>query len=475
MIQSIRRNGSDRRLLTWLGVVAVLAGAALLGWRASARWSLLLFVVVGGAIGLRHAKELGLLAVVAASLVLPMQIGTGTAVDLNAATLITPTLLSVWLLDKVRTRDFRFARSRANRPLVLFLVAGLLSLVVGTATWDPVVPRSDKFLIVQLAQWAIFAFAAGAFWLAANLGRGGRLRQVTWFYLGLAGSLAILGMLPWTRQLVQSVATFAMYRAPFWALLTAMAGGQLLFNRRLSASWRWFLVAALGSATVYAFVLARVTASNWVGVAAVIGVLVWLRWPRLRWLIVLALVALTLTGLLSSTVYEFAGGDAEWEESGGSRLVLIERVIKVTMRNPITGLGPAAYRPYAAVEPLLYGRAYWVVPQVNSHNNWVDLFSHVGLLGLGVFVWFAIEIILLGFRLRQSLTTGFYAGYVNAAIAAWVSALVLMLLADWILPFVYNVGFSGFQASLPMWLFVGGLVALETHPAHELPDGATAS
>ena len=37
----------------------------------------------------------------------------------------------------------------------------------------------------------------------------------------------------------------------------------------------------------------------------------------------------------------------EWDESGGSRLALSGRVIEVTMRNPITGLGPAAYRFYA--------------------------------------------------------------------------------------------------------------------------------
>ena len=71
------------------------------------------------------------------------------------------------------------------------------------------------------------------------------------------------------------------------------------------------------------------------------------------------------------------------------------------MRNPITGLGPAAYRRYAAMEPLAYGRALWLVPVVNSHNNYVDLFSQVGLLGLGLFLWFVAELTGLGFRLRS--------------------------------------------------------------------------
>ena len=69
--------------------------------------------------------------------------------------------------------------------------------------------------------------------------------------------------------------------------------------------------------------------------------------------------------------------------------------------------------------------------------------------------------IYLGFRLRTHFTDGFAAGYVNAMVAAWIGALILMLLGDWILPFVYNVGFPGFQASVLVWLFLGGLVALE--------------
>ena len=111
--------------------------------------------------------------------------------------------------------------------------------------------------------------------------------------------------------------------------------------------------------------------------------------------------------------------------------------------------------------PLLYGRALWFEPQVSSHNNYVDLFSHMGLLGLGLFAWFAVELMQLGLRLRSRFITGFAAGYVNAMLAAWAGSLTLMLFADWILPFVYNISFSGFQASVLVWLFLGGLVTLE--------------
>jgi hypothetical protein len=183
------------------------------------------------------------------------------------------------------------------------------------------------------------------------------------------------------------------------------------------------------------------------------------------------MLALTL---FSPEVFQFAGGEAEWVESGGSRLALAGRVVELTMRNPITGLGPAAYRPYGRLVPLMYEGAYYNYLGLSSHNNYVDLFSHVGLLGLGLFLWFAVEVIRLAVRSRARYTDGFAAGFVNGMLAAWVGALVVMILADWILPFVYNIGFSGFQASVLVWLFLGGLVALENMGSGDAKSGDAA-
>jgi hypothetical protein len=442
-------------------VAVVLLGAALIGFRASPRWLALLVLGIGGAVLLQQ-PIVGLLALIAAALVARFEFGTGSEVALNPATLLVPVLLGIWVLDMMRRGKVRLVPSRTNRPLLLFLAAGLLSLVIGIGTWDVAVPRSSRFTIVQLAQWAVFAFSAVAFWLMGNLVREAAwLRRLTFSFLALAGGLAILRVVPPAAAVTQRVATFALDRAPFWLLLVALTGGQLVFNRALSPRWRLFLLAVGGACIVYVFYLQRATASNWVAVAAALGVLAWLRWPRLRWPAMILLILLAVSGGLFSSVYEFAGGGAEWEESGGSRMVLTGRVLEVTMRNPITGLGPAAYRPYAGMEPLPYGRAYWIAPQISSHNNYVDLFSHVGLLGLALFFWFAAEVTRLGLRLRTHFTQGFAAGYVSGMLAAGAGALVLMAFADWMLPFVYNIGFPGFQASVLVWLFLGGLVSLE--------------
>lgn len=469
MITTLRERFPQRQLVTWVIAAAVLALAFVLGRSASPFWLGLLAAGIGGGILLTQ-PVLGLPAVVLAALIVPVEIGTGTDVQLNVASLLVPTLLVVWLLNMVHRRQVRIVPSPVNAPLALFLAANLFSLLIGRATWDPLVPVSNNFLLVQLAQWAIFAFSAGAFWLAGNMIKDeATLQRLTWTFLGVGGALALAAAVIGAGTLViGKLATVALIRAPFWVLLAALAGGQLLFNRRLSWVSRLFLIAVLAATLVCTFIQQQEGLSNWGGVAAVLGTLVWLRFPRLRWPVAMLVILLLMLGVLFPAVYQFAGGDKEWTLSGESRLILTRRVLEVTMRNPVTGLGPAAYRPYASLQPLVVARGrLWVGAVVSSHNNYVDLFSHGGLVGLALFGWFVWAVARLGLGLRRRYAVGFAAGYTNAVLAAGVGALVIMALADWILPFVYNIGFPGFQASVLVWLFMGGLLSLQAQSEKE--------
>jgi hypothetical protein len=464
-MRTLRRALPRVDLWKWLIVVGALASAAYLGLHPSRRW----LVLLGGgmvAVALLARPVLGLFALMVAALVIPMRISTGTQVYLNPATLMVPALLLLWLVTMLLRGRLEVAPSRVNAPLLYFVLAGGVSLLVGNALWDPAIPRPDNMLAVQLAQWAIFAFSAGAFWLAGNLVQDDVwLQRLTFAFLLLGGVLALGRMIPflspWTR-----IATAATIRAPFWLLFTALAGGQVLFNHQLADGVKMLLLALLGGIVFYAFVIMRESASTWVAVGAVVGVLIWLRWPRLRWPIVVLLIALTASGLLFSTAWRFAGGQSEWLRTGSSRIALIRRVVQVTMRNPVTGLGPASYRPYANMEPLAHRKAFWINPKISSHNNYVDLFAHIGLVGLGLFFWFVGEITNLGLSLQKRFPNGFLSGYVNGMLAAGAASLIVMLIADWILPFVYNISFQGFQASVLVWMFLGGLVTLDRMPSN---------
>ena len=444
-----------------LVIAATLGLAGLLGLRPSIQ--LLAVLVAGfGVVLLLLKPQLGLLGLVVMALVAPLQFNTGTDVAVNPTTLFVPALIGVWLLSMIVRKDLIFVHSRVSLPLILFLISSMLSLVIGQAMWDPFVPQSNSFVLVQIAQWAIFAFSAGAFWMAANLITDEIwLRRILFTFIGLAAIIGLVRSIPAAYPFVVKAFTFAVYRPPFWLLLAAMAGGQLFFNPRLAMPIRVLLGVIVVMILIFVFTIERATLSYWIGVAAALAVLLWLKMQRGRILIIALIGLLLLTGQALPRAYDFAGGESEWVESGGSRITLAERVISVTMRNPITGLGPAAYRPYARMKPLPYGDAFWIAPNVSSHNNYVDLFAHSGIIGLGLFLWFIVEFILLCRRVSRKKLSGLSLGYVNGVLATVVGALVIMMLADWILPFVYNISFIGFQASVLVWLMMGGVVAID--------------
>lgn len=450
-----------RRWLRLAIVMGVLGLAVILGRQPN---PLVVVALVGlfGALLLLRWPKLGFFALVVAALAARIEVSTGTEVNLNPASLIVPVMLLIWVLNAVIQHDLHLVPSRTNKPLILFLILGLISILISNVTWDPTVPRSDRFIVIQLAQWAIWAFSAGIYWLVGN-----RIESVVWLrrvtvgYLLVAGGVALMRVAPGGVDFTYNNLTFALERAPFWLLLTAMSAGQLFFNQQLSNRWRLFLIAAIGAALYYSLAIAQDRSSNWVGVFTALGVLAWLRFPRLRWLAFVAIIFTLASGALFSSIYEFAGGDAKWTESGASRGVLIERVLELSMRNPITGIGPAAYRPYGLTKPLFYEGAYWIEPRINSHNNYADLFSQLGVVGLALFFWLMVEMALVGWRLRKTFKDGFAGGYVNSILAAWVGTMIIMALADWFLPFVYNIGFPGFQASVLIWMMMGGLVTLE--------------
>ncbi len=456
------RARSLRDLLPVLIVAGLLAGIAYLARDGIGLRPLLLAAGGAGALMLLARPWLAPIALVLAALMVRREYGTGTEVALNTATLLPPILAAVWLVRGIVTRNLRRLPTPADRPWVFFLLALLLSLIVGRATWDPTVPQPANFLLVQLGQYAIFAVAAIAFWLPGlSLRSVIDLERVTWLFLGVSGALGFLRLVPGVNQLIAPITTVVFIRAPFWATVAGLAGGLLLFRTGLSRARRVFLVALIVLSVYESTFHGRLSVSEWVGVWAALAVLVWLRFPRLRWIAATVVVGLVVVGILFPTAYEFAGGDQRWAESGGSRLLLIGRVLSVTLRNPLTGLGPAAYRPYTSMQPLPYMNALWFHPQISSHNNYVDLLAHGGLLGLALFGWLAVAILRWALDLARAAKTQFAAAYANGMAAVWASMLVIMLLADWVFPFVYNIGFSGFQAATLMWLFVGGLAVLQ--------------
>jgi O-antigen ligase len=446
-------------------IVAAFISAALLGQQASARF-LILSVSGLGLLVLLRRPALGLVALAALSFTVPIAIGTGTEVALTPPVFIIPVIAGAWLLEGFHSRTLRPPRSRAVLPLALFVLSGLISLLAGRAYWDPQVPLPGNFTLVQLGQWAIFALSGLIFLLAGALGRRERLLEAaTWTFLALASVVVLEFFVPPLRRVLGWSAGTMANRSLFWTWLGALGAGQLLFNRKASVPVKVWLAVLLAGAAYIVWFEMSIWTSGWAPYTlAVAGTVLFWLWRRKRILAIVALLLLIVVAVwLAPAAFSHTGGQEEMDMTWGGRLRLYQTTLDLIKEHPILGLGPAAYRHYGFAQWLSMGvgRALWIRPNVSSHNNYIDIYAQMGLVGLGLFVWFLVEVGWLAVRSVRRFEGDFEAGYVQGARAGFLATLFAMMLADWFLPFVYNIGFPGFRTSALAWMFLGGLVALE--------------
>ncbi len=144
------------------------------------------------------------------------------------------------------------------------------------------------------------------------------------------------------------------------------------------------------------------------------------------------------------------------EYSWGTRVDAWIIILTISRVSPILGMGFSNYYYYTPLFPI----RGWPV-SFNSHSQYVDLIAEVGVVGLLCFLWIFFEFGRLGWNLGTQLKDGFARSYALGVLAGVAGSLMAAFLVDWILPFVYNIGFNGFRASILMWIFFGGLVAIE--------------
>jgi O-antigen ligase len=323
---------------------------------------------------------------------------------------------------------------------------------MGNLTWF--VAAQHAPLNSQLGGLGIFVLSACAWLVAAHQIRDERwLRWLTWTFLGAGGLYMLLRMAPGAigNQAERLFVRGAINGSMFWTWLVALSLGQALFNRSLGRGGR-VLVGSVGLLTLAVGLgEGRSWDSGWMPPVVALGVLFVLRSWRTS-LVLAALAALAYFPLqpllervlVTSNAYSIMTRLAAWE--------ILGEIIKV---NPVLGLGPANYYWYTP----LYSILGWYV-NFNSHNQYIDLVAQVGILGTVCYLWFMAAMLVYGWTLRRERRGDFADGYIHGCLAGVAATLFAGLLGDWVLPFVYNIGLSGFRASVLAWVFMGGLIAL---------------
>lgn len=409
------------------------------------------------------------LAFPALALLVPLEIQTGTAVSLNAAVVGVVGLIGLALVQHVFRPQFSLPSSRLHPPLLALLSVAGLSLLLGNVTWDLGVPRPAHLLLIQLGQLAIYVLSFLVFWFTgAVLSEEGWLRRLTYALVATGGLGAVLMLLSRVLAVRLPLDAVALNMVTVWVVPLSLAAA--LFDSELDRRHRSLLIGICGAVLVmvgWVWFVEGDWVGGWLPPFLALSLLLWFRYPRFRWLVLLAAVVIFLVVGVESFTHAFDYDlEQKWEISGEGRIALWVSVIELVVARPILGLGIAAYRHYHFVKPLAVGGALWIRPSVSAHNMFVDLFAQMGLLGLACYLWFLAAALLLAWR-QYRRHTGFARGYALAAFCALVGIIAADIFAATSLPFVYNMSFAGFRASAVSWMLLGGLVVLDNRPGSD--------
>jgi len=354
-----------------------------------------------------------------------------------------------WGLELITTRRATLFGAPVVRMLLCFMGAAVLSFVVGQYPWYPTSPAPMR---AQIGGLALFLASGGLFLVMSHQVRSvAHLRRLTWIFVALGGLFV-------AQQLVTAAPIVRLNQVTqpdtvgslFWTWLVAVAASQAAFNVELTWVKRLGLVAVVGLTVYRCVFVASDWVSGWMPPIIALAIILTVRFPRLA----VSSAALALAPAVDRLA---TGMELLWRTesySWSTRLEAARLMAQILERNPWLGYGPANYYNYTELFPIF---GWWV--RFNSHNNYLDIVAQTGIIGLALFVCFAMAMAAEAWRLRR-VANGFGRAYAIGALAGLVASLVAGALADWIVPFAYNVGLKGFRSSLLFWFFLGGATAL---------------
>lgn len=400
---------------------------------------------------LLRAPVSGLSLLLVTAVLVPLESKSG-ATSFNATVPLAAGLCALWLLQPVITREQRpRGGGRAATAAAVFMIVAVFSFVVGQVPWFPTSPAPMR---AQLGGLALFLLSGGLFLgVSRVITSPGQLQRLTWLFIWLGGLAVALDLiLPVDiRTGSVSVTSAGSIGSAFWTWLVALGAAQAAWNRDLSVGKRLGVIAVVALALVRGLFLAFSWVSGWLPPLIALGMVLLFRFPRTVFLAALLLVGPAF--LVGRPAFDALMAGESYSLT--TRLEAVTVMLQLIERSPWFGLGPANYYYYTELFPLLG----WHV-KFNSHNNYLDLLAQTGVVGLIAFGWFVAEMFRLNLRLSARLPAGFAKAYAVGVLGGLIGSLASGCLADWIVPFAYNIGLRGFRSSLLFWFFLGGAVAL---------------
>lgn len=449
---SLQQRYSGRQMSSWLRpslVLLILAASYLLGRRATLDSIFMLIGLIGALIFIRM-PILAVIPLVISAFLVRYEIGTGTQTTLNPVILLIATLIGLWVMHMlVLQRRIYLYPSRVIAPIFAFSIIALLSFIAGQLPWFSFATQVS--LAAQIGGLMLFLLSTGAFlWISQYMNDVKWLQWMVWLFLSIGGFYILGNLLVGDRigRLIVSDSTGSVT----WLWLVALSSSQAIFNKQLKQRER-VLLGLLTFFTLLAGWRNRQWASGWIPASiALVVVIFFINW-RLG----------IFTGLFVGIAFIYLNPESAQEFFTRDQYSLYTRqeawkilLGQIARVSPILGLGPSNYYNYT---PLFSILGYYV--RFNSHNQYVDLIAQVGFLGLIAYLWIFGEVAWLGWKLKDKAAEGFEKAFVIGALGGVAGTLASGMFGDWVIPFVYNIGITGYRSSVFTWLFMGGLLVIE--------------
>jgi len=476
--QGLERIGIDRdglRRINWnrwiLPIVVIVIAAAIgmtgvrpiLRGRTGLELGLIGILLAVVTLLVMYRLEWGLMAIVFTSFFVRFTIPTGTATNIPASLVVSFFAVMIWIFSMLLKRQIKLAPGHYVKPTLLFFLIAILSVPYSWLILRPDLfgqGGSGKsglgFTFVQVGAVTLMVLLPAVMLMAANV-----LRDAKWFKILFAIMLivAIPELLQRLTNTRIGLADFKLNTGASYSLwVVALSVGQAFFNPTLKRWQRAFLFGIAGCWLFFGAEVGATWFSGWMPAFVALLFLGFLYSRKLFFGLVLGALAIIvirpdyITHIWSDAVNLDSNRFEIWQ------VIIFD--LTLTKTNIFFGAGPAGYLPfYEAYYP---GNA-WV-----SHNNYVDIFAELGIVGFTIFLWMLFSIFRTGWEHRHQMPSGFLRGFNYGVLAGFVGTLFAMGLGDWHIPFVYNIGIPGFDFAVYGWLLSGAMLALsemKTSPA----------
>lgn len=440
-------------------VAAVSIVSILLGIKVGSGISpsdLLLLAIPLGILGFlfitKYAQKLVIALPVTALFLPQLALPTGTMSTIPLSLLLAVVLSGMWITAML-LRGAKLIPSPLNRPLLLFSGICIISLGWGIAWRDPILIYWPDFIETQVGALITILMSMGAALLIGNFVTTERQLKI------IFGAFVIGGSLMTITQLLQISQTVLNDRG-LWGVWTVAPLLSLLIVQP-NIRWHWqILIAALLLLNLYqTLVVDSDWVSGWLPSLIAIAALIFIRSPK----VFFALLPLGILLLIISMGFFETVAQSNIDDGSLQRLQLWEQNWLIVKEHWLFGTGPAGYAIYYVT---------FFEDARSTHNNYLDILSQFGFVGLGTWFWLSIAGVWEGWKLSCQVRPGFLRTLATTATAGWVAACASMMLGDWMLPFAYNQGIAGYKYTVYSWIFLGMLITIRRLVSLEQLDQA---